>query len=78
MRTHICCDVQTVFSLHSCELWCDSHCSHLLGKLSAAATLGRISVGIKIEHCARYTNFMGGSASPLEGAQCQVHEGLKQ
>lgn len=69
-----------VFPLHSCELWRDSRCSRLRGKLSSVAALGSISVGMKIEQRAHCANFVGGSATPLEGAQCQVHalEGRKQ
>lgn len=44
------------------------------------AALGSISVGVKIEWRVRYANFVGGSATPLEGAKCQVCalEGRKQ
>ena len=72
MKTPICCDVQTVFSLHSCGLRHDSHHSCLPRKLSAVAALGGISVGMKIEWHAHYANFVGGSATPLEGTQRQV------
>lgn len=80
MKTPICCDVQMLLSLHSCRLQRDSHCSRLLRKLSAAAALGSISVGMKIEWHACYGNFMGGSATPLEGTQRQLHahEGHKR
>lgn len=63
--TPICCDVQMVFSLHSCELQHDSHHFGLLGKLSGVATLGSFPVGMKTEWHAHYADFVGGSATPL-------------